>query len=230
MIGLVAVAVVVAVLAGGRSRQVRRLDRTTGPDLVQRSQRWVETFKEKLPRHVDKKRAAAVELVNGFVSELRAGQPIRQAFIHAHDSCDVAIAREAVATARLGGDVPKALRAAGEQPGLDVLRSLAALWTVAEGSGAGLAEAADRLATSSAAAQAARREVRSQLASPKATARVLAGLPIFGLLMGMGLGASPVEWLLSSIWGLLVLFAGISLEITGLWWISRLTRSVEALI
>lgn len=232
MVVLVAVMVAGLVWVGVAPRRVRRLAPAAdgSVDFARIVGEVRDQVARRMPGRIEKRRSASVELINGFTAELRAGQPIRQAFIRAHDACEVPIAADAVAMAKLGGDVPKALRAASEQDGLDVLRSLAALWSVAEGSGAGLAQAADRLAVSAAAAQAARHELKSQLTGPRATARVLAGLPIFGLLMGAGLGASPVEWLLTPPWGFAVLIAGIGLEVAGLWWISRLTKSVESLI
>ena len=101
---------------------------------------------------------------------------------------------------------------------------------MAEGSGAGLAQAADRLAIAETATQQARAEVTAQLAGPRATAKVLAGLPVVGVILGSGLGASPIAWLVGSFWGWLVLAFGIGLEFLGLWWISRLTNAVESSI
>ena len=175
-------------------------------------------------------RSAAIELVAAFAAELRAGQPVRQAFARAQRSNPTEVAAHAVAVAELGGDVPRVLHDESIRHELPILRSLAALWRVAEGSGAGLAEAADRLAIAEAAAQQARAEVAAQLAGPRATAKVLAGLPVVGVVLGSGLGASPVSWLVGSVWGLLVLVAGVALEVLGLWWIARLTKSVESLM
>jgi tight adherence protein B len=107
---------------------------------------------------------------------------------------------------------------------------LAALWQVGEGSGAGLAKSVDRLCIAEGSNEQIRRSLVSELAGPKATAKVLAVLPVIGLLMGSGLGASPLEWLLGSPWGLAVLLAGVVLELVGLWWTARLTRTVEALL
>jgi len=131
---------------------------------------------------------------------------------------------------RLGGDLPQALLRDAQEQSLPVLRALSALWQVAEGSGAGLAAAADRLATAEANAEEVRRELMAQLAGPRATARVLAGLPAVGLMLGTSLGASPVDWLIGTPWGLAILAAGLVLEALGLFWTSRLTHAVEALL
>ena len=175
-------------------------------------------------------RSAAVELIASLAAELRAGQPARPALERAAHSAPLSICQHAVGAARLGGDVPAALRRDSDEHGLPALRSLAALWQVGEGSGAGLAEAADRLAAAESSGEAVRRELSTQLAGPRATARVLAGLPILGLLLGSGLGASPLDWLTGTPWGLIVLVAGIALEVVGMWWTSRMMKSVEALL
>ncbi len=200
------------------------------------TQAGLARFKDLLLRRLerrsthDRRRRAAIELVAAFAAELRAGQPVRQAFVRAQQSSPVGLAVHAVAVADLGGDVPLALDDEARDAQLPVLRSLAALWRVAEGSGAGLAQAADRLAVASTEAELARAELSAQLAGPRATARVLAGLPLLGMLLGSGLGASPVSWLFGSVWGWLVLVVGLALEALGLWWIARLTRSVEVLL
>ncbi len=190
--------------------------------------RWVRHFRRRALH--TRQRRAAIELVAAFAAELRAGQPVRQAFVRAQQSSPGGVGAQVVAVAELGGDVPRALEVAAAQGELPVLRSLAALWRVAEGSGAGLAQAADRLAIAQSQAELARAELSAQLAGPRATARVLAGLPILGMLLGSGLGASPLAWLFGSPWGWLVLVLGCALEAVGLWWIARLTRSVEVLL
>ncbi len=146
------------------------------------------------------------------------------------ESVPVVVCPHAIAVVRLGGDLPQALLRDAREQRLPILRSLSALWQVAEGSGAGLAAAADRLATAETNAEEVRRELMAQLAGPRATARVLAGLPAVGLMLGTSLGASPVKWLLGTPWGLTMLAAGLVLEALGLFWTSRLTQSVEALL
>ncbi|MDP3971800.1 MAG: type II secretion system F family protein [Candidatus Nanopelagicales bacterium] len=179
----------------------------------------------------EKNRADVVEMVRGLAAELRAGAPAPLALLRAADSpAGRHLLRHAAAAARYGGSIPDALRQDADAARLLILGSLAALWEVTERSGAGMAAAADRLAASAAAAETIRHELASQLAGPKASARVLAGLPVLGVLLGSGLGASPVSWLLGSPVGLVVLVAGIGLEVLGLFWVTRLVRSVESLL
>ncbi len=175
-------------------------------------------------------RAASTELIAGLAAELRAGAPPATALDRASRSSSRCVCPHALAAARYGGDVALALDRDALERGLSPLRALAALWRVSHNSGAGMAQAAQRLAQAEAASEVVRRELTTQLAGPKASARVLAGLPGFGLLLGAGLGASPVAWLVGSPAGLLVLMTGIGLEIVGLLWVHRLVRSVESLL
>jgi tight adherence protein B len=73
-----------------------------------------------------------------------------------------------------------------------------------------------------------RRELRTGLAEPRATALVLAALPAVGLLLGAALGADPLAWLLGSPPGAVVLASGIVLEALGALWSWRIVRSLEA--
>lgn len=213
----------------------RRTLAHAAPELVG-SPRPLPTLVARLRRRISrrsdgtKKRQAALEVVSGFAAELKAGQPLGVALQRCVESVPVVVCPHAIAVVRLGGDLPQALLRDAQEQSLPVLRALSALWQVAEGSGAGLAAAADRLATAEANAEEVRRELMAQLAGPRATARVLAGLPAVGLMLGTSLGASPVDWLIGTPWGLAILAAGLVLEALGLFWTSRLTHAVEALL
>lgn len=176
-------------------------------------------------------RAAVIEIIRSLAGELRAGAPAPLALLRSADSPPGRrLLRRSLAAARFGGSIPVALRDDGAAGGVPVLGSLAALWEVGDQSGAGMAAAAERLAASAASAEAIRHEMAGQLAGPRASARVLAFLPVVGVFLGSSLGASPIAWMLGSPVGLVVLLAGIGLEVLGLWWVSRLMRSVESLL
>jgi len=70
-------------------------------------------------------------------------------------------------------------------------------------------------------------EVAAHLAAPRATARLLAGLPVFGWLLGLAMGARPLSFLLSTPPGWCVAVVGVVLELLGLRWTSALARRAE---
>lgn len=174
-------------------------------------------------------RASTVEMCTALGAELRAGAMPADAVARAVASmpglCD-----EVGRIAALGGDVVPALRVAAARPGAEGLRHLAAAWLVTEITGSGLAQSCDRVVALLRDEQALRREVAAQLAGARATARLLGVLPLFGLVLGAGIGGRPWNFLLGTPYGLACLGAGLALVALGLWWTERLVRSVEAQI
>jgi tight adherence protein B len=71
-----------------------------------------------------------------------------------------------------------------------------------------------------------RLELRAAVAAPKASALLLAGLPVLGLAMGSGVGADPWGVLTTTGTGQVLLVAGVALELAGLAWTGRLVRRV----
>lgn len=169
--------------------------------------------------------ARMAEVCDLLAAELSAGRPPEAAL------------REAAATwpamgpvaevSRLGGDVPGALREAALAPGASELRLLAAAWAVARRTGGGLGPATRRVAEAVRREQATRRVVDGELASARATARLMAALPVVALLMGGGAGADPWSFLLATPAGLCCLAGGLAAGLAGLWWIEQIAREVE---
>jgi tight adherence protein B len=167
-----------------------------------------------------------VQALTSLVAELRAGQPPERALIYAAGTpCAWPAAARAAVN---GGDVATALRAdaAGQGP----LMSLAVCWQASVQHGAALSDAVARIATGARAAQAARASRAAELAGPRATARVLALLPVIGVALGMVMGAQPLQWLTGSRPGWVCMVGGIGLAMTGTWWTSRIVARVEALL
>ncbi len=172
--------------------------------------------------------AAATRLVAGFAAELRAGRPALDALAAVARVAPTGLAEQlggAVRAARLGADPAEALeRHAGDLPGV---ARLAAGWRVSGQTGAGLADVVDALAGDLRATARRDRAIAVELAAPRATARLLAGLPLVGIALGTSLGAHPVRFLLHSVAGAAVLAAGLAFEGAGLAWTERLVRRAE---
>lgn len=176
---------------------------------------------------------ACVELCRAVAAELRGGAAPPAALTAAVRETDPLLRAElsdAVALAGAGHDPVPALLAAARRPGASGLAYLAASWRVASSSGSGLATVVERLAASLTQEEALRQEVAAQLAGPRATALLLAVLPVFGLLMAGTLGGSPVSFLLTTAPGLVCLTAGTALNLLGLWWTRWMVRRVLAAV
>lgn len=173
----------------------------------------------------DARRRAAAEFVLALAAELGTGAPLATALRRAGEGHG--FLSQSLGAVRVGGDVPAALRADGRDGDLLVLTGLAAVWQVSAESGAGLADAAYRLGAAALQRERMRRELAAQMAAPRATAMVLAVLPVVGLVLGSGLGGAPVSWLLGSPIGLMVLALGAVLELAGLMWVRHMVRRVE---
>lgn len=170
-------------------------------------------------------RSRVVEMCDGVQAELAAGQTPAVALERAAEEWTLLL--PVIRTTSSGGDVPRALRALATTPGAGDLRVVAAAWQVAHRTGHGLGDALSRVAQELRGAEQTRRVVGGELASARATARLVAALPLVALLMGSGAGADPWAFLLGEPLGLGCLAGGVGCGIAGLAWIEALARDVQ---
>jgi tight adherence protein B len=163
------------------------------------------------------RRQAAVEVIAALAAELRAGRPPEAALASAADIPGPygSMLTEAAATGEIRVD------------GDPLISRLAAAWRVSESSGAPLAGVLDQLEEELRAAARAHRQLRAQLAGPKASARMLALLPVLGLFLGAGVGADPRHLFADQPAAAASLLVGVALDLAGLAWIDRITRPPE---
>lgn len=184
--------------------------------------------------------AALAEALGVLAAELRAGRPLTDATTTAVAGCPhpaVAVALPAaLADASRGGPGPGAAHPRAGPP-----TGGARAAALPDGAGAALARVVTAAAVSArtgcslaAVVTAAeddlraglrtRAELGAALSGPRASAAVLAGLPVLGLLMGAGIGADPWRVLTTTPAGTVLLLVGVGLEVTGLVWSGRLAE------
>jgi tight adherence protein B len=174
-------------------------------------------------RTAEQTRTALVELADALSAELRAGAAPRQALWRASRD-EPRFAAVAAAARSPAGDVVLALHDLANVPGGAAAADLATAWVVCEAAGGRLAAPVARLSGGWRDEEQVRREVKAQLAGPRATAVLLAGLPVLGLMMGAALGADPLALLRQPSMALIVLVPGLLLDGAGLLWTARITR------
>lgn len=169
-------------------------------------------------------RQLAIEALGCLSAELSAGTPPQRALVIAGEHAWPV----ACGAVRFDGDVAEALRQDARR--MPLIAPLAACWAVSAQQGSGLAISVTRMAEQSRIAEDIRVQLEAQLAGPRATARILMLLPLFGIAMGMMMGVNPVAWLLGTPLGLACLVGGLALTALGYWWTSLIVQRVEKLL
>jgi tight adherence protein B len=188
------------------------------------TRRWRRSRAE---RREAAERAALVEAVGALAGELRSGAHPVLAAAAVAGTGTAAVHRvlgTVAAGARLGAPLPALLarRAADEPPVAEGLARLAAAWSLADEHGATLAEMVDAVRADLEARHRLGGELRASLAGPRATAMVLAALPVLGIALGQGVGADPVRVLLGEGLGQVLLVVGCGLGCAGMAWSDRI--------
>lgn len=166
-----------------------------------------------------------VHVTQLVAGQLRVGQVPGAALATAARDC-VWLER-AAATQRIGGDVPRALTEVANQPGHEGIAALARAWELAERTGAPMAELTAQVGERIRAERATHEVVQAELAGPRATARLLAGLPLVGVAMGRVAGGQPLQFLLHTTLGLACLAGGVVLACVGVLWSEQMAHAAE---
>jgi tight adherence protein B len=152
--------------------------------------------------------ALAADLRSGRSLDAATGAAVAAC---AHQSCGPALARAIRA--------PGAPRPGREEPEVtEALDRIAAAVRLSVRTGCSLAAVATAVEDDLRARHRHRLELRAATAAPRASASLLAGLPLLGLAMGSGVGADPWGVLTTTGAGQVLLVAGVALEIAGLAW------------
>ncbi|MEI4272573.1 pilus assembly protein TadB [Klenkia sp. LSe6-5] len=195
---------------------------------------------------------ALAEALGVLAAELRAGRPLAAATGTAVASCPHPGAARALRPVLAGAAVPGGAAPGGAEPGGAVKGGARQVrgpgGPAGELAGELPAEARtalDRVVTAAAvsartgcslaavvtvaeddlrARLRTRAELGAALSGPRASATVLAGLPVLGLAMGAGIGADPWSVLTTTPVGTVLLVVGVGLEAAGLLWSGRLAE------
>lgn len=220
---LVVLVVVVAVVSVVGISATRMVLVVTGAGVVTfGTHQWRH---ERRRRQLREQRLLVSEALGLMSAELRAGMLPQR--VLASLAPDFDFLAPAARAADLGGDVPASLRLAADHTGAELLDELAGAWLVAERSGAPLARVLDRLEETARGDLEIEREVEAGLAPARATGRLMAVLPVFGLALGSGMGGDPVGVLVGTVPGVLCLAAGCALACAGIAWVERIATSAE---
>jgi tight adherence protein B len=147
--------------------------------------------------------AAALDDLCGLAADLRAGLP--------------------PAAHWLGASRDPAPPALGGHPAAGRVEQLAAaVWHLAERTGAPAADLVERIEADARATYRARAAAAAQAAGARATAVLLAALPIGGIALGYGIGADPLAVLLHTPIGAACAVTALALQVAGLAWTDRL--------
>jgi hypothetical protein len=109
-------------------------------------------------------------------------------------------------------------------------KGFGSLWQVCENNGAALSPALNQFAQQIRTEKELREELSSSMSGAKLSAWVLAGLPLFGIVLAGFLGVNSLQWLTTSSIGNYNIVAALILETTGIIWVTKITSRIENLL
>ncbi len=175
-------------------------------------------------RHRDRAGTRARELdeLGALAADLRAGLP--PADLAPTDLAAAGPAQVGLRPDGSGGTASSRTGTAGPaSPDDSRLRDLtAAVWRLAERTGAPVADLVDRIEADGRAADRGRAAAAAHAAGARATALLLAGLPAGGIALGYAIGVDPLRVLLHTPLGAACVAGALILQLGGLAWADRL--------
>jgi tight adherence protein B len=130
----------------------------------------------------------------------------------------------AAADLRAGLPAAAALPDPGQGRPDPLVAKIRAATRLAEQTGAPLADVIERIEADARSADRARAAAGAQAAGSRATAWLLAGLPVGGLALGYAIGADPLAVLLHTPVGAACAIGAVTLQLAGLAWAARIVR------
>ena len=127
-----------------------------------------------------------------------------------------------------GNSIIKSL--ALDLPDDSLAKGFGSLLQVCENNGAALSPALNQFAQQIRTKKELREELSSSRSGAKLSAWVLAGLPLFGIILAGFLGVNSLHWLTTSSIGNYNIIAALVLEITGIIWVGKITSRIENLL
>ena len=109
-------------------------------------------------------------------------------------------------------------------------KGFGSLWQVCENNGAALSPALNQFSQQIRTEKELRQELSSSMSGAKLSAWVLAGLPLFGIVLAGFLGINSLEWLSNSSIGNYNIITALVLEISGIIWVTKITSRIENLL
>jgi Flp pilus assembly protein TadB len=163
-----------------------------------------------------------LDWLDELAANLQSGAPARIALKNSIEKYSLVNTNNACTD---GSSVSKALLL--DRPDDEVAKALSSCWDIAEEAGIGLASAISELAKGMQLKLQLEQELNSALTQSRLSVWVLAALPLFGLLLAGAVAGNPLVWLFTSKFGLAVLFFGLTLELLGILWITRINNQVK---
>jgi tight adherence protein B len=165
--------------------------------------------------------------IDVLVGELRVGAHPARAFSVAADETDGSVAdscRAVAARARLGADVTAGLRSVANTSALSAQWDrLAVCWQLGCEHGLAICTLMRAAQRDIVEPQRFSGSVMAAMAGARATAAILASLPVLSMLLGQLIGAEPLAFLLDGRAGGWLLVVGVTLVSGGLLWSDRIT-------